>query len=335
MKINSLYVNGFGKLEKKEVNFSNGINIITGNNESGKSTLLDFILAMFFGLSKLKNKKNLSNYEKYTPWKTNDFSGTLDYELDNKEKYKIIRTFSRRTLKLFNNNSEDISKEFRINNNKESDFFSEQTNIDEELFLKSFCAYQEGLKLEESQQSILIQKITNLIQTGSDDTQYDKLLSNLNEKMRDEIGTNKTQNKPLQNVVQNIEKLNNKKIEIEKYKNKRIENIEIENELIYEINLNKDKLELLLEIKKIKEKEKIELEKVNIETEIEKKNDKEIEEIELEKANIERKIKEISVELQRSTPKLVKDSSFKEEWRNKKYKRFKSGNCNITSKCYC
>ena len=39
MKIENLKINGFGKLEDKEIEFSNGINIIQGNNESGKSTI--------------------------------------------------------------------------------------------------------------------------------------------------------------------------------------------------------------------------------------------------------------------------------------------------------
>ena len=39
MKINNLKINGFGKLEDKEINLKNGINIIYGKNETGKSTL--------------------------------------------------------------------------------------------------------------------------------------------------------------------------------------------------------------------------------------------------------------------------------------------------------
>jgi len=188
LKINSLHVNGFGKLENKEINFDNGINIITGDNESGKSTLLSFILAMFFGLSKNKNGKNLSNYEKYTPWKTNDFSGTLDYELDNKEKYRIVRTFSRKALKLFDKSSKDVADKFEINSKtKGNGFFTEQVNITEELFLQSFCAHQEELKLGEMEQNKLIQRITNLVQTGNDNLEYNKIMGNLNKKVLEEI----------------------------------------------------------------------------------------------------------------------------------------------------
>ena len=48
MKINNLKINGFGKLESKEINLENGINIIYGKNETGKSTLLKFIISMFY-----------------------------------------------------------------------------------------------------------------------------------------------------------------------------------------------------------------------------------------------------------------------------------------------
>ena len=42
MKINNLKINGFGKIENKEINLENKINIIYGKNESGKSTIFNW-----------------------------------------------------------------------------------------------------------------------------------------------------------------------------------------------------------------------------------------------------------------------------------------------------
>ena len=39
MKIDYLKVNGFGKLENKEIEFGKKINVIYGENEAGKTTL--------------------------------------------------------------------------------------------------------------------------------------------------------------------------------------------------------------------------------------------------------------------------------------------------------
>lgn len=74
MKILNLKINGFGKLSDREIELANGINLIYGENESGKSTLLKFIMGMFYGLSKNKNGKFMPDFERYTPWKVSEFS---------------------------------------------------------------------------------------------------------------------------------------------------------------------------------------------------------------------------------------------------------------------
>ena len=57
MKINKLQINSFGNIENKEIELSNNINIIKGKNESGKSTLLKFVVDMLYGISKNKRGK--------------------------------------------------------------------------------------------------------------------------------------------------------------------------------------------------------------------------------------------------------------------------------------
>ena len=51
MIINKLKINEYGKLHNKEIELSNNINIIYGNNESGKSTLFNFIINSLYGIS--------------------------------------------------------------------------------------------------------------------------------------------------------------------------------------------------------------------------------------------------------------------------------------------
>ena len=63
MKIKKLKINGFGKLKDKDIELKEGINIIYGKNEAGKSTLLKFITGMFYGVSKNKNSKSENKIE--------------------------------------------------------------------------------------------------------------------------------------------------------------------------------------------------------------------------------------------------------------------------------
>lgn len=48
MKISKIQINGFGNLHDKTLEFSDGINLIHGQNEAGKSTLVYFIKSMFY-----------------------------------------------------------------------------------------------------------------------------------------------------------------------------------------------------------------------------------------------------------------------------------------------
>ena len=56
MWIKKLYAN-FGNLENKTLELSPGLNIVSGKNESGKSTWSAFIRAMFFGISTREKAK--------------------------------------------------------------------------------------------------------------------------------------------------------------------------------------------------------------------------------------------------------------------------------------
>ena len=88
MKIENIKINTYGNLKNKEINLEK-INIIYGKNESGKSTLLNFIKNIFFGISKNKNGKNISDYEKYYPWSGDDFSGQIKYKLKSNNIFEI------------------------------------------------------------------------------------------------------------------------------------------------------------------------------------------------------------------------------------------------------
>ena len=65
MIIRQAEIQKFGKLEKEQYRFSPQINIIYGPNESGKSTLMQFLKAMMYGLEKSRVRKTLDTYKKY------------------------------------------------------------------------------------------------------------------------------------------------------------------------------------------------------------------------------------------------------------------------------
>ena len=60
LKINKIKINSYGKIKNKEINLENNLNIIYGKNESGKSTLLSYIVNSFYGISKTKDGREIS-----------------------------------------------------------------------------------------------------------------------------------------------------------------------------------------------------------------------------------------------------------------------------------
>ena len=159
MKINKLKINAYGKIKDKEIDLKNGVNIIYGENESGKSTLLKFISNMLFGISKNKNGKEYSDFEKYKPWNAEEFSGKIDYELDNEKKFEVFRDFKKKSPQIINENKEDITKEFSIDKIKGNQFFYEQTKMDETLFLSTILINQAEVRLEKNDQNQYIAKV--------------------------------------------------------------------------------------------------------------------------------------------------------------------------------
>ena len=272
MKINKLKINSYGKLKEKEIDLKDGINIIYGQNEAGKSTLINFIINSFYGISKNKKGKEVSDYDKYKPWVGEDFSGKVEYELDNKEKFEIYRDFNKKNPKIFNENMEDISKEFNIDKNKGNEFFYEQTKIDEDLFLSTLAINQNEVKLENQAQNFLIQKIANLAQTGDDSTSFKRVIDRINRRQLDEIGTERSREKPINIISKKLQELLDEKENLEKYKNFKYEFEEQENNLNNEIINLENENNFLREIKLLNENEKLENEKIKIKENIKNEN---------------------------------------------------------------
>ena len=264
MKIKSLKINAFGNLKEKEIEFKDYINIVQGKNESGKSTLLKFITNIFYGTSKNKKGKEFSDYDRYKPRTNEEFSGKLSYTLDDGKSYEVFRDFNKKNPKIYNENLEDISKEFTIDKTYGNQFFIEQTNVDETMFYSSLVSMQQEVKLDKNVQNTMVQKVANLAGTGDDSVSYKKAIEKINKKQVEEIGTARSQGRPINIVKDEKFKLQDEIGELEEFK---IRKKEIEEE-----KKDKDKqlaniektLDLIKRVRNVKEKQKLEEEKIKL-----------------------------------------------------------------------
>lgn len=104
MKIREINIKNFGKLSDKSITFDDGINIIYGVNESGKSTVHTFIKSMLFGLERGRGRAaNNDIFTQYEPWENpNYYAGTLKIESGEKV-FCINRSFDKysKTTEVF------------------------------------------------------------------------------------------------------------------------------------------------------------------------------------------------------------------------------------------
>lgn len=262
MKIDELKVNSYGKLKDKDIKFKDEINIIYGENERGKSTLLNFIVNMFYGTSKNKKGKIMSDFDKYKPWDTEEFSGKIEYTLDNGDKYEVFREFSKKNPKIYDKNMEDVSKEYSIDKNTGSQFFLEQTKVDEQAFTSTVVSYQNEVELDNQTQNVLLQKIANTSSTGVDNISYKKAYDKLNKKQLDEIGTTRSQGKPINIAIREIENLTSINESLKKYENYKYEIEDKKNILQNEIYKMNNQYEIANKINNINQQQKVEEEKL-------------------------------------------------------------------------
>ena len=169
--------------------------------------------------------------------------------MQNGEQYEIFRDFNKKNPKIYNSKLEDVTANFDTDKKEGSKFFVEQTGIDKQTYLSTVVSMQQEVRLGEKDQNILIQKIANLASSGEDNVSYKKAIQKLQEKIKDEIGTNKTAQKPINLIEKEINEISIKIEEIRPYQNRKYEIDGQKEEINYELEKLKIKKEILKELK--------------------------------------------------------------------------------------
>ncbi len=91
MVIESCSIESFGKLNNVELRFHDNMNVIEGENESGKSTVAAFIRYMLYGFTDRNSESSISDKKRFTSWQTACASGSMTLRTDDGKRYKIHR----------------------------------------------------------------------------------------------------------------------------------------------------------------------------------------------------------------------------------------------------
>ena len=210
MRIKKVTILGYGKLNNFEIRFSDSLNIVFGANESGKSTLQLFIKAMLYGQRKGKFN-GWSEKERFRPWQGGTYGGTLEYSLTNNEEYRIWRDFETGQVKVYDSNLNDITDNFQANRTLGTLFAQEHLGIDQELFESTCFAEQAAIRHTDQGRTAIAERIRSIMETGSERTSYASAKKVLEKVLIEEIGTERTGQKPINKIKEKIQKLQEQK----------------------------------------------------------------------------------------------------------------------------
>ncbi len=94
MMIRRMTIRNFGKIHDRTFELSPGINVLYGENESGKTTLHTFMRSMFYGVQRLRGRAAKTDvYSTYEPWENpREYGGVIWFTRGN-EDFRLTRNF--------------------------------------------------------------------------------------------------------------------------------------------------------------------------------------------------------------------------------------------------
>lgn len=100
MRLLELDIKNFGKFHNRNIELYDGLHLVYGENESGKSTIHTFIRAMLFGLERKRGRGSANDtFSRYEPWDNeNYYAGGLQFECGGK-RFSLQRNFDKYSKK--------------------------------------------------------------------------------------------------------------------------------------------------------------------------------------------------------------------------------------------
>lgn len=159
-------ITAFGRLKNFKINLSDGLNVICGLNEAGKSTLLLFIKAMLYGMpGRRRSGELLKDRERAVPWGEKSASGVIFLRVNGRNteiRRKFGKTAAGDRIDAADAESGDPIPELCVSNVGEV-----LLGVPEEVFEKTLMIAQSGAFMGGREDEIS-KRLMNLKSTGDE-----------------------------------------------------------------------------------------------------------------------------------------------------------------------
>jgi len=210
VKIRKVQVASFGRFQSLSLEFGDGLNVIYGPNETGKTTLMRFIQGMLFGLQKpgAARRQPLPELERLSPWDGSSPRGVLLYRLDSGATFRVERDFGDKGfIRLYDAaTGQELTSRFRQDRRKELLFAEEQLGLTDAMFSATACIGQmEAGKLGLTHD--LTARLANLAGGGQEDVSISGVIKLLDQEMAKIGHPDRDSGKPLAQAVRRVASL--------------------------------------------------------------------------------------------------------------------------------
>ncbi len=188
MTIDRLEIREFGKFNDETLIFSDGMNVLTGKNEAGKSTIALFITYMLYGVPKDRRKDDYSSRDRIIPFGKSCARGAMILSKGEKT-YRIERYFGltqrEDTMLLLN----EKTRERIVIPGEPGVFF---TGLQEETFTRLLMVHEMNHSVDSKGAPEILEKLRNFALTGDEKISSDKAVKILEEKIKEIQNSRKT-----------------------------------------------------------------------------------------------------------------------------------------------
>ena len=199
MKLRRLTIHGFGRLTNRTLDFHDGLNVIYGPNEAGKSTIARSIVASLYGVGRQKDA--------WRPWSSETYATALEYELENGAAFEVQREYDRdaKGVRVYDRDGNDVAAQ--VANGKTVVPGDAHLQIPLEAFVNGSCMFQQAIEIDGTKTvtATIATALARALDGGPKEDAALGALKRLDDARKEHVGTRRsTVNNPLRSARERL-----------------------------------------------------------------------------------------------------------------------------------
>lgn len=201
MKIERIDIEGFGAFGRLQITLNPQVNIFVGENESGKSTLQQAILALLYGFYQgsriTPSERRL--HERFRPWQGDAYGGCLDYALDSGQRFRIQRSFATDdvpTSLIDLTTGRDITRDLGVGRHGNVPIARTHLGMGRDVFLSTCFVDQAAILTIDAPQAVA-ETVVSIADTARADASAAQAIGRLEEALSKQVGGPRARTAPL------------------------------------------------------------------------------------------------------------------------------------------